>query len=172
MLYLLDANVLITAHNTYYPIHVVPEFWDWLIYKASNNQIKVPLEMFEEIITGAKKDDLKTWIEKPDTKKALLLNEEVDRVLVSQVFDKGYGPDVTETEAEQIGRDPFLIAYGLADVKNRCVVTVEVSALGKKREKRKIPDVCTDFSVQSCNPFVLYHLLEFSTRWHLGLTLP
>ena len=27
MLYLLDANVLITAHNLYYPIDAVPEFW-------------------------------------------------------------------------------------------------------------------------------------------------
>nr|WP_234706678.1 DUF4411 family protein [Ensifer aridi] len=26
--YLLDANVLITAKNQYYPIHRVPEFWD------------------------------------------------------------------------------------------------------------------------------------------------
>ena len=27
MLYLLDANVLITAHNLYYPIDSVPEFF-------------------------------------------------------------------------------------------------------------------------------------------------
>jgi Domain of unknown function (DUF4411) len=30
MLYLLDANVLITARNRYYPIDTVPEFWSWL----------------------------------------------------------------------------------------------------------------------------------------------
>ncbi|WP_410001046.1 DUF4411 family protein [Rhizobium leguminosarum] len=27
-MHLLDANVLITAHNLYYPIQRVPEFWD------------------------------------------------------------------------------------------------------------------------------------------------
>ena len=27
---LLDANILIVANNTYYPIDAVPEFWDWL----------------------------------------------------------------------------------------------------------------------------------------------
>jgi len=27
MLYLLDANVVITAHNTYYGLDAVPEFW-------------------------------------------------------------------------------------------------------------------------------------------------
>ena len=30
MLYLLDANVLITANNLYYPIDSVPEYWEWL----------------------------------------------------------------------------------------------------------------------------------------------
>lgn len=30
MLYLLDANVLITANNSYYEIGRVDEFWDWL----------------------------------------------------------------------------------------------------------------------------------------------
>ena len=31
MLYLLDANVLIGAHNYYYPIDRIPQFWKWLI---------------------------------------------------------------------------------------------------------------------------------------------
>ncbi len=60
MLYLLDANVLITAHNTYYPMNVVPEFWDWLIHNGQNNQVKIPLEMMEEIKTGHK-DPLLDW---------------------------------------------------------------------------------------------------------------
>jgi hypothetical protein len=43
MLYLLDANVLITANNTYYPIDQVPEFWSWLQYQAASGYVKVPL---------------------------------------------------------------------------------------------------------------------------------
>ncbi len=35
MLYLFDANVLITASNTYYPIDQVPEYWAWLITRAN-----------------------------------------------------------------------------------------------------------------------------------------
>lgn len=30
MLYLLDANVLIAAKNSYYAFDRVPEFWEWL----------------------------------------------------------------------------------------------------------------------------------------------
>ena len=35
MLYLLDANILITAANTYYGISRVPEFWSWLQHQGT-----------------------------------------------------------------------------------------------------------------------------------------
>jgi hypothetical protein len=44
VLYLFDANVLITAGNTYYPIDQVPEFWEWLHYQGMAGNIKLPLE--------------------------------------------------------------------------------------------------------------------------------
>jgi hypothetical protein len=164
MLYLLDANVLIAAHNTYYPVTRVPEFWSWLIYNGQNNQIKIPLEMMEEIKAGHK-DPLLEWICKADTEKALLLEGEVDAKLVQHVVKNGYAEDLTDDELEQIGRDPFLIAYAIADIANRCVVTIEVSAPTKKRQNRKIPDICQTFGVQCCNPFELYSQLGFSTGW-------
>lgn len=34
VLYLLDANILITAANTYYGITRVPEFWSWLEHQG------------------------------------------------------------------------------------------------------------------------------------------
>ena len=43
MLYLLDANVPITANNTYYPIEQVPEFWGWLQHQGQQGNIKIPL---------------------------------------------------------------------------------------------------------------------------------
>ncbi len=49
MLYLLDANVLITAHNLYYAIDAVPEFWAWLVHKGSAGDLKMPLENYEEV---------------------------------------------------------------------------------------------------------------------------
>ena len=50
MLYLLDANVFIDANRDYYPITRVPEFWAWLIYVAEQQLVKVPLEIYEEVI--------------------------------------------------------------------------------------------------------------------------
>ena len=61
MLYLLDANVLIDAHRDYYPLERVPEFWDWLLDRGATQQVKIPLEMYEEILVG-KEDDLTRWL--------------------------------------------------------------------------------------------------------------
>ncbi len=45
------------------------------------------------------------------------------------------------------------------------VVTVEVSSPGKKRQNRKVPDVCNHFGVNCQNPFQVYRSLGFSTSW-------
>lgn len=50
MLYLLDANVLIDANRDYYPIARVLEFWEWLLETGRLNRIKVPHEIYEEVI--------------------------------------------------------------------------------------------------------------------------
>lgn len=57
MLYLLDANVLITAHNNYYPIDRFPEFWDWLAHQGNQGNLKIPVEIYEEIKEGGTDKD-------------------------------------------------------------------------------------------------------------------
>ncbi|MFC3148142.1 DUF4411 family protein [Piscinibacterium candidicorallinum] len=168
MLYLLDASVLITAKDNYYPLDAVPEYWDWLQHLGESGQVKIPLEIWEEIKEGpkdAEKDLLYEWIQRPHVKAALLLDEEVDPKLVQRVTEEGYATDLTEDEIEQLGRDPFLIAYGLAKPNDRVIVTSENSAPGKKRANRKVPDVCLALGVQSKGPFELNRELKFSTRW-------
>ena len=104
MLYLLDANVLIDANRDYYPLGRVPEFWHWLVDRATEQQVKVPLEVYEEVLAG-KDDDLTRWLKK--NRDALLLDEDVDETLVARVTDRGYAPDLTDEEVELVGRDPF-----------------------------------------------------------------
>lgn len=83
MLYLLDANVLITANNTYYPLDQIPEFWSWVHHQAISNRIKIPREIMEEIVAGRRDNDpLIDWISTPEIKFALLLDEDVDVALV------------------------------------------------------------------------------------------
>jgi hypothetical protein len=168
MVYLIDANVLITAHSLYYPVDAVPEFWGWLEYQSEKGAIKMPLEVFEEVKDGStdeEKDHLYAWISEDKHKLALVLDEEVDQDLVADVVSTGYAPDRTDQELEQIGRDPFLIAYALAAKDERVVVTTEASASKKQRQNRKIPDVCATFGVSCCDPFAMLKALKFSTAW-------
>ena len=115
-------------------------------------------------MAGRKKEDpLLDWVSAH--KDALQLKEEVDPTLVREVVTGGYAPDLTDDELVMVGQDPFLIAYALADTAERCVVTVEVSRPGKKRQNRKILDVCAELGVKCRDPFQVYRALRFSTAW-------
>jgi hypothetical protein len=61
VLFLFDANVLITAGNTYYPIDQIPEFWSWIEYQGSIGNIKLPLEIIEEILAGGR-TTIRSWL--------------------------------------------------------------------------------------------------------------
>jgi Domain of unknown function (DUF4411) len=165
MLYLLDANILITASNSYYAIDQVPEFWSWLQHQAAAGYIKIPQEVIEEIEEGRDEDPLKVWISNDENKVALMLEETVDATLVQRVVTTGYAPDLTDDEVEKIGRDPFLIAYALVDPALRCVVTTEVSKPSAQRQNRKVPDVCATVGVECLGPFALNKNLGFHTGW-------
>jgi hypothetical protein len=158
--------VLITANSTYYPLDQIPEFWSWVHHQATSNRIKIPREIMEEIKAGRQDDDpLLDWICTPEIEAALLLDEAVDAVLVQRVVATGYAPDLHDDEVEKIGRDPFLIAYALADSANRVVVTTEVSRPSTQRANRKVPDVSQAVGVASCGPFALNKALGFRTGW-------
>ena len=167
MLHLLDANVLISANRQYYPLDRVPEFWDWLVYYGAQGQIKMPLEMVEEIREGT--DDLSDWISDRDKLDALCFDEEADVALVQRVINEGYATDLTDQEIEIIGRDPFLISYGLRVQDSRCVVTNEVSKPGRQRANRHIPDVCDQMQVVWMDSFRLIRTMNFSTSWRASV---
>lgn len=136
MLYLLDANVLIDADRDYYPIHRVPQFWAWILDNAKRDRIGVCREVLSEIslpkIKGKRDDRLTDWVKKNSS--ILLLPETPDRARVSHVLYKGYAPDLSESEIQVLGTDPYLIAYATAARTERCIVTCEVSTPRKKRK--------------------------------------
>lgn len=166
VLYLLDANVLITAHNTYYPVDGVPEFWAWLLHVAQRDQVKMPAETFGEVRRGSRgADPLYLWTGLPETRKTLLLVERAQPALVQAVLDRGYGAYMDAQEIEQVGLDPFLIAYALAAPADRCVVTTEASRPSRKRANRHVPDVCKDLGLRCMDTFEMARSLGFKTGW-------
>ncbi len=169
MLYLLDANTLIDAKRDYYPIHRVPEFWEWLGFHGQQGSIKIPIEVYEEFSDKAKddkKDDLAIWAEQAEVKKALLFEEEAEQDLVARITYGGYVANPTDDELKKIGRDPFLLSYALKDLENRCIVTTEASKPSRKGANRHIPNVCKDFGILCINNFQMIKEMNFSTSWN------
>lgn len=158
MLYLLDANVLIRAHEDYYPIDRVPPFWDWIAGQAEAGRVKMPLEIYSEISKA--QGLLAEWINSEDIKGVLILDEEVDRDLFNQVIDQAYAEDLNDHELEEAGQDPFLIAYALFS-NERVVVTKEVSKRTQRRGRTKVPDACDDVGVRWISDFEFYRELDF-----------
>ncbi len=163
MLYLLDADTLIRADRTYYPLQRFPVFWEWLFYHSGIGNIKIPQEQFDEVIAG--KGELVDWLSEKTKKETLLLPGVVDPQLVSTVIEQGYAPDLNETELLTVGQDPFLIAYALVSIADRTVVSFETSAPAKQRANRKIPDVCAGLGIKCITLFDLIKTLDFTTNW-------
>ena len=120
----------------------------------------MPFEIHNEIVVS--RGPLREWICRQDIKDSLILDEEVNAELVERVLTDGYGDDLTDSDLEKIGRDPFLIAYALT-MEERVVVTKETPKPSAQRANRKIPDVCDTLNVQWMRDFDLYRVLKFTT---------
>lgn len=160
-LYLPDANVLIRAHEDYYPIDRIPPFWNWLLEQAVQGRIKMPPQIYNEV--APYRGLLPEWLRQPHVREAIVLAEATSAVRVQQVLTHGYAPDLTDVEIEEIGQDPFLIAAAL-NGPDRIVVTREGSRPRAKRANRRVPDVCAAFGVVAITDFELYRRLNFSIK--------
>ncbi|MCP3056789.1 DUF4411 family protein [Aurantimonas marianensis] len=161
MQYLLDANALISAHNTWYALHRVPEFWSWLLFHGDAGSVKMPAEIYAEVEAG--NDDLAAWMKPPEAKKALRLAESSDTANVQAVL-ACYGEALTEADLITIGQDPFLIASALG-IADRQVVTAEVSKPTRTGARRHVPDVCNDCGIHWVTPVQFIIDLDFRTNW-------
>lgn len=158
-LYVLDANVLIHAHEDYYPVDRIPHFWAWLLEMAAQNIIKVPRVIFDEVTPPP--GPLANWIKQKEVRDLMILSEPIDRARVTHVLVHGYAPDLTDVEIEKIGKDPFLVAAAM-EAPDRIVVTREVSKPKRQKANRKVPDICNLFGVSVITDFQLYRALKFS----------
>jgi len=168
MVYLLDANTLIDANRDYYGLDSVPQFWDWLIHMGELGNVKIPVEIYEELKVGKKEDPLRNWVMQEEVKIALLYVEDADPSLVARVLNDGYSPNLTDIQIEKIGRDPFLISYALNDIENIVIVTTENSKPSiTEASNKKIPDVCNALGIAHMHTFRFTKALGFKTDWNI-----
>ncbi len=150
---------MIRAHEDYYPIDRIPQFWKWLLSLGDSGAVKVPYEIYGEIAVST--GPLHDWLTDDAVSKSTLLDRKIDPVNLNTVLTQGYAHDLNDSEIEEIGRDPFLIGYALSDPPGTTVVTKEVSAPSKQRANRRVPDVCKTFGIRCINDFEFYRELNF-----------
>lgn len=145
MLRLLDANVFITAKNTYYGFDLVPAFWSWLEEQACRGRVASTDLIYDELKDGG--DELADWVK---AHQSLFRFESDSETVAKHVASLGrwvkkerYTTHVVE-DFMRDGADPFLVAVG---AELDCVVVTLETPAGSKRKKVKIPDACKHLGV-------------------------
>jgi len=163
--YLLDADVLITAKNRYYSFKICPGFWESLLHHHSREVVYSIDKVKQELLPSNKKskEDLVKWI-KQYVPKAFFLSCNRDEVIEAyrKVIHWSTGcPRYEDTAKADFakGADGWLVAY--ASATGHIVVTQETSR-PDSRSTIKLPDVCKAFRVKYKDTFAMLHELDVS----------
>jgi len=156
-MFLLDANVFITAKNTYYGTDFAPGFWDWIANEHQLNSVRSVVAVRDELL--AQKDELSDWARRlPDN--FWLEESDADVLTLRQL---ALWAMTGEVRFRQEARTDFLatadyrlVSQALAG--GHVVVTHEV-AQPEGKKKIKIPDVCAAFDIELKEPFGLFREL-------------
>jgi hypothetical protein len=150
--YVLDANVFISAKNTYYAFDVCPGFWRALIAHHENRRVFSIDRVLDELLE--ERDELSDWVK--DTAPESFFKKTQD-VSVINIFQKmaawvNSQPQFTSAAKSDFATaaDGWLLAYAKAN--GLTVVTHEEFAPEVKR-KVPIPNVCLEFDIHYANTF-------------------
>ncbi|MEN3942298.1 DUF4411 family protein [Prosthecobacter sp. SYSU 5D2] len=149
--FLLDTNVLITAHRSYYAFDLCPGFWQSISDGHAAGRLCSTVRVRDELLKG--KDLLADWLKitLPD---GFFLDDSSAEIateygpLMSWVVARGFTSGAQAKFASDA--DGWLIAT--AKKEGFCLVTHEVSR-PEARAKVQMPDVCKEFGVAYCNTF-------------------
>ncbi len=159
-LYLLDANILITAARDFYNFDFGNNFWDFLVRKAKDNRIKSIDKVYDEII--GVNDRLKEWVKTDfsehflDTTEVEVLNNHSELMKWAEKQKGKYSQNAIDTFIKESNADPWLIAYAMKNKQKIAIVTFERKNDGIKR-RIPIPNVCEEFGIKYCD---LYRMLK------------
>ena len=151
--FLLDANVLMTAARNYYAFDIAPCFWTSLSQKAERGEQRSIDSVRDEINRG--NDELVLWINQSflnyffETDSADVLQKYTEIMTWSQEQEL-YSSAVKDDFARFDHADPWLVAYALV---NRCIIVTLESPNPATKKKIPIPIICEAFGVRWINTF-------------------
>lgn len=159
--FVVDSNFFIQAHRMYYPMDVVPGFWQRVRELAEAGRLVSIDKVKSEIVKN--KDGLTEWCENNLIKEFFQDSQTVIQhyIQVAQWADSRrghYTPSAMDEFLHADEADAWLVAYALADVSRRVIVTHEISQ-PRSKKRIKIPDACAPFGVQYVNTIELFRRL-------------
>lgn len=160
--FLLDANVLINAHRSYYAFDLCPGFWKSVKEGFEAGRVFSTRRVRNELDHG--KDLLAVWV-KDDLPSDFFLDDSLSpiaavyRPMMEWVSAHGFAPAAQAKFAEDA--DGWLVAT--SKQAGFCLVTHETLQAGAK-SRVPIPNVCAEFGVSCCNTFEMLRELGCSYR--------
>ena len=153
-LYIVDSNFFIQAHRAYYPLDVVPSFWQ-KVSDLANRQIiksidKVKTEIYDN---SSHEDELKIWCKTNLPEDFFLNTEDVIEnyskiALWADSMRTHYHQSAIREFLQADLADPWLVAYAMdCD----CVLVTYEKSEPNRKSKIKIPEVCSNFGVRYIN---------------------
>lgn len=160
--FLLDANVLITAHRSYYAFDLCPGFWQSVLDGFAAGRIYSTQRVKAELLKGG--DVLSDWVELilPDE---FFLDDSTAGIaaefgpMMAWVIAKGFLPAAQAKFAKDA--DGWLMATSKKE--GFCLVTHEGRQEGAKA-RVPMPNVCEEFAVEYCNTFEMLRELGCAYR--------
>lgn len=149
-MYVLDANVFISAKSLHYGFDFVPGFWDWLDLGQSVGILCSTGKVRQELKAG--EDTLSEWVA---NREALFLATDANIVPGMQHLAAwARSGRFTPAAADEFLRVADFELVAFAHAHNHTVVTHErPNPLAKKRIM--IPDACQELGVQWMDPFTM-----------------
>lgn len=151
--YILDADSWIACYEECYPPDVFPGIWDRIRDAADEERIKTPRQALKE--AGNESKGVSAWIRA--IQPSIVLQETTS--IVSKMNDV-IQKFPTLTRGIEESADPWLVAHAMA-LSDAVVVTEELRSLGGRP---KVPNVCTEFGVQSINLLTMFRRLTFKLK--------
>jgi len=161
-IFLLDANVLITAHRAYYAFDLCPGFWNSIKDSHAKGRIFSIERVKSEWEKG--KDALAKWVN-DELPESFFLDDTTTEIatefapLMTWVKSKDFLPAAKVKFANDT--DGWLVAT--AKQKGYSVVTLEARQEGAKA-RVPMPNVCEEFGVEYCHTFEM--LRELGCRFN------
>jgi len=161
-LFVLDANVFISAYRSYYSFDIVPSFWSNLLTLADQAEICSVDKIQQEIVNPREKkpDQLHEWSSNN-------FGKYFNRTDAQAVFNN-YGKiqqwandsdHFTDAAKDEFARnaDSWLIAYAMA---NNCTIVTHETYRPDAKRRIFIPVVCEAFKVDYMDTFEMLRKLK------------